>query len=153
MIAVRRLGPDDEPLLELLAQQDPAFDLEGRGSPRTPLSFADARAYLSDADVLHWVAEENHVAVGHLLSHVQRRRADGPFQVMLYEIGVRDGYRRRGAGRALITAVVTWMTEHRISTVWVLADNPGAEDFYKALGFKRDAVQPVQLSLTTQDRR
>ena len=152
MIAVRRLGPGDEPLLELLAQQDPAFDLEGRGSPRTPLSFADARADLSDADVLHWVAEENHVAVGHLLSHVQRRRADGPIQVMLYEIGVRDGYRRRGVGRTLITAMVTWMTEHRISTVWVLADNPGAEDFYKALGFKRDAVQPVQLSLTTQDR-
>ena len=152
MIAVRRLGPGDEPLLELLAQQDPAFDLEGRGSPRTPLSFAEARAYLSDADVLHWVAEENRVAVGHLLCHVQRRRADGPFQVMLYEIGVRDGCRRRGVGRALITAMVTWMTEHRISTAWVLADNPGAEDFYKALGFKRDAVQPVQLSLTTQDR-
>jgi ribosomal protein S18 acetylase RimI-like enzyme len=105
MIAVRRLGLGDEPLLELLAEQDASYDIEGRGGPRTPLNVADARAYLSDPDVLHWVAEDGGVAAGHLLCHVQRRRADGPLQVMLYEIGVRDGYRRRGVGRALIAAM------------------------------------------------
>jgi hypothetical protein len=45
----------------------------------------------------------------------------------------------------------SWMSQHRIATVWVLSDNAGAEEFYKALGFERNVVQPVQLSRTTQE--
>jgi hypothetical protein len=37
-----------------------------------------------------------------------------------------------------------WMREHGVIETWVLADNPGAEAFYVACGFERDALQGVQ---------
>jgi ribosomal protein S18 acetylase RimI-like enzyme len=148
-VSVRRLRLGDEPILEMLAKQDASYDLEGRGVPRTPLGIEDARAYLSDDHILHWIAEDDGVVVGHLLCHVQRKRAEAAFQLMLYEIGVLESHRRRGIGSALIAAMDSCMAERRISTAWVLADNSGAEDFYRALGFQRDSVQPVQLSRIT----
>lgn len=39
-----------------------------------------------------------------------------------------------------------WMAEHGVATVWVLADNEGAEAFYAACGFARDELQAVHMS-------
>jgi hypothetical protein len=38
------------------------------------------------------------------------------------------------------------MTEHGVGSVWVLADNEGAEAFYAACGFARDELQAVHMS-------
>ena len=100
--AVRRLGPGDEPVLALLAEQGPEFDLAGRSSPDRPLSATNAAAYLADPGVLHWVAEVNELVIGELLCHplplpfgdgreqLRRRRARRPHAA---EHG------RRGGGR------------------------------------------------------
>ena len=148
MLSCRLLGPGDEAVLAVLAVDDPDFDLAERGAPRRPVTGDDAAAYLRDPAVLHWVAEERGVVVGHLLAYVERRRAGDPRQLLLYEIGVREAFRRRGVGRALVQAMQQWMRDEGVAEVWVLADNPGAEAFYAACGFGRDDEQAVQMTLT-----
>jgi ribosomal protein S18 acetylase RimI-like enzyme len=147
-ITVRLLGPGDEHALTLLSAQEEAFDVEGRGEPSTPPAAADAAAYLRDPAVLHWVAEEDGAVVGFNLCYVLRRRCDAPRELLLFEIGVRQGARRRGAGRALINAMRAWMEREAIVETWVLADNPGAIAFYAACGFVRDEEQGLQMLLT-----
>jgi GNAT superfamily N-acetyltransferase len=56
---------------------------------------------------------------------------------LLYSIGVRASHRRRGVGRALVEEMLRWMRAEGVREVWVLADNPGAEEFYAACGFMR----------------
>jgi GNAT superfamily N-acetyltransferase len=138
-IAVRRLGPGDEAVLEQLAREAPEFDLAGRSTPDEPLAPADAAAYLADESVLHWIAEEQGRVVGELLCHVLGMPHGPGRELLLYSIGVREGHRRRGVGRALVEAMVRWAAGTGVREVWVLADNPGAEAFYEACGFRRGA--------------
>lgn len=128
---VRRLGVGDEAVCAAIAEWD------GR-PPQT--------AYLADRNVLHWVAEDDGAVVGHVLCYLERRRAGDASQLLLYEIEVRESHRRRGVGRLLIAAMEEWMRANGVHDVWVLADNAGAEEFYAACGFARDAQQPVQMS-------
>jgi N-acetylglutamate synthase-like GNAT family acetyltransferase len=97
--------------------------------------------------VLHWVAEEEGVVVGHLLCYVELRRAREARQLLLYEIGVREARRRHGIGTRLVRAMRRWMNDEGVVEAWVLADNPGAEAFYATCGFARDDEQPIQMTL------
>jgi GNAT superfamily N-acetyltransferase len=146
-LTIRLLGPGDEAVLRVLAEDDRDFDLAERGTPQRSLTGDDATAYLRDPSVLHWVAEEEGVIVGHLLSYIERRRAGFPRQLLLYEVGVREASRRQGVGRALMQAMREWMASESIPEAWVLSDNPIAEAFYEACGFTRDDEQPVQMTL------
>lgn len=140
---IRRLGPGDEAVLATLAREDPDYDLDDRSTPATPLAHADAAAYLADPHVLHWIAEEDGRVTGFLLCHALRMRAKQPLELVLYEIGVHRDMRRRGIGRALVDECVAWMRAHGVHTIWVLADNPGAEAFYLACRFIREREQPA----------
>ena len=126
---VRRLGPGDEAVVAALA---------GEREPQSE--------YLVDENALHWVAEENGAVLGQLLCYLERRCAGDARQLLLYEIEVVEQRRREGVGRALVAAMEEWMREHDVTSVWVLADNDGAEAFYAACGFARDDDQPVQMS-------
>ena len=141
---IRLLGPGDEEVLALLAAEEPDFDVPGGSSPGEPTS--DPAGYLADPGVLHWVAEEDGRVTGFLLAYLQRRRAGAATQLMVYEIGVREAYRRGGVGRALVGAMREWMEAHGVRKAWVLA-TPEAEPFYAACGFVRDYV-PVQMTLS-----
>lgn len=136
-VAIRRIGPDDEAVLALLARDEPDFDLDDRSAPSVPLPAAAARAFLGDANVLFWIAESADDVVGFLSCQIVRRR-DEPAELLLYEIGVRAAQRRHGVGRALVAAMNAWMAAHHVVEVWVLADNPGAVAFYRACGFSDD---------------
>jgi GNAT superfamily N-acetyltransferase len=136
-ISIRRLGPGDEGVLEGLAHEADDFDLAGASAPEPPLAPDEAAAYLTDPSVLHWVAEEEGVLVGELLCHVLRLPSGTGRELLLYAIGVRAAYRRRGIGAALVAGMLHWAGEAGIPEVWVLADNPGAEAFYAACGFAR----------------
>ncbi|MGH3011195.1 MAG: GNAT family N-acetyltransferase [Gaiellaceae bacterium] len=132
---IRRLGPGDEPVLALLAEQAAEFDLAGRSSPDRPHSATDAAAYLADPGVLHWVAEEDGIVIGELLGHPLLLPFGEERELLLYSIGVRAGHRRRGVGRALVDEMIRWMKDAGVPEAWVLADNPGAEAFYATCGF------------------
>jgi ribosomal protein S18 acetylase RimI-like enzyme len=148
VISVRLLGPGDEAVLRLLNDEDADFDLAGRGAPGAPLAPADAAAFLADPAACLWVAEEGGRVLGFNLCYLLRRRNDAPREVLLFEIGVRQGDRRRGAGRALVAAMRALMERERMAECWVLADNPGAIEFYAACGFARDDEQGLQMLLT-----
>jgi GNAT superfamily N-acetyltransferase len=136
-VTVRRLGPGDEDVLATLAVEAPEFDLAGRGSPDPPLGPADAAAYLADPAVLHWVAERGGLVVGELLCHLLPLPFGAGRELLLYSVGVRDGERRRGLGTALVAEMTAWMRAAGVHEAWVLADNPGAEEFYASCGFVR----------------
>jgi ribosomal protein S18 acetylase RimI-like enzyme len=145
-VAVRRLVPGDEELLETLAREDRDFDLAGRGAPLRPLSLEGARVYLAHPDVLHWVAETPTGVVGHLQCELIHKRGGDPVEVLLYEVGVRSAHRRLGVGRAMMDALSAFMEEKRIREVWVLADNPGAVAFYRACGFETPKPVPAYMT-------
>lgn len=136
-ITIRRLGPGDEGLLAALAREADDFDLPGASAPEEPLPSAEATAYLSDPAVLHWVAEDGGRLVGELLCHVLRLPSGAGRELLLYAIGVRSAYRRRGVGTALLREMLGWARQQDVEEVWVVADNPGAEGFYAACGFTR----------------
>ena len=135
--AIRRLGPEDEAVLALLARDEPDFDIDARSEPTTPLPTDAARAFLGDPNVLFWIAERDDDVAGFLSCQLVRRR-DQPAELLLYEIGVRAAQRRHGVGRALVAVMNAWMAAHHVVEVWVLADNPGAVAFYRACGFSDD---------------
>jgi ribosomal protein S18 acetylase RimI-like enzyme len=83
-MTVRRLGGDDEGVLELLARDEADFDVEGRSEAKEPLARDDARAFLGDANVLFWVAEHDGDVVGFLSCQLVRKRAGAP-ELLLYE--------------------------------------------------------------------
>jgi GNAT superfamily N-acetyltransferase len=134
-LVVRPLGPGDESVLARLARDDADFDLDGGPARRTPLPEVSARSYLADAHVLHWTAWAGPEVVGSLVCHVLPMGKAPARELLLYEIGVRSAWRRRGVGRRLLTAMIDWMRREDVGTVWVLADNPDAERFYEACGF------------------
>jgi len=138
-IDIRRLGPGDEEVLALIAREADDFDLAGASRPESPLQAREAAAYLADPAVLHWVAEDGGSVVGELLCHVLRLPSENGRELLLYSIGVRAAHRRRGAGAALVREMLAWARAEAIEEVWVLADNPGAESFYAALGFRHTA--------------
>ena len=153
--AIRRLGPGDEAVLALIAEQAFDFDLEGLTGPEPPLSASDAASYLADPGVLHWVTEEEGGrVVGELLCHLLRLPSGAGRELLLYSIGVRENERRRGVGTALVREMLRWRDDTGVPEVWVLADNPGAEAFYAACGFRRgaDSEQGVLMILNTTSK-
>lgn len=144
--SIRRLGPGDEATVEFLATHDADFDLDGRGEPLLPLDAAKARRYLANPAVLHWVAGEGDQISGFLYCiHLPLRSGEGQ-ELLLYEIGVRSEWRRRGVGRALLDRMEIWMRANGVSVVWVSADNQAAVEFYRACGFAAEQPQPVYMT-------
>lgn len=146
-IAVRRLGPGDEGVLATIAARAVALDVTFAEAPDQPLAQADATAYLADPAVLHWIAEEDGDLLGTLHCYVLRRRAGDAREVLLFEIGVDEAQRRRGAGSLLIAALRAWMEDEEVAVAWVLADNPDAVAFYARCGFVEDEEQATGMLL------
>ncbi len=143
---MRRLGRGDEATIELLVRDDADFDVDGRGGDDEPLTAAEARAFLQEPAVLFWVAEAEGTIVGFLFCHVLPMRRRPARELLLYETGTRKDWRRKGVGSALMDAAFAYMKANGMSEVWVLADNDGAADFYRANGF--DVPEGMALYLT-----
>ena len=145
-VSIKRLGPGDEAILELLAREDADFDLEGRGGSLTPLKPALAQRYLANPGVLHWVAVEAGVVVGFLYCSLVLLRSGSGQELLLYEIGVRQAWRRQGVGRALLSHMENWMQSNEVREVWVCADNQVAVAFYRGCGFASETPQPLYMT-------
>jgi ribosomal protein S18 acetylase RimI-like enzyme len=94
------------------------------------------RLFLQNPDNLFLLARWSGAPCGFLTAHrlqrFDRRRAG----VLLYEIGVGDGFRRRGIGTALINSVKRWASNVGADEVWVLTDrgNTAAIALYEGAG-------------------
>ncbi len=134
---IRRLGIKDGKTLSVLAKDDADFDVHGRGKPLKALNGAALRRYLGNPYLCHWVAEEKGEILGFLCGYFLPLRTQKTDEFLLYEIGVRQTHRLRGIGRALMGGLYRWMKTKRVKVVWVIADNPGAFNFYRKCGFKK----------------
>jgi ribosomal protein S18 acetylase RimI-like enzyme len=95
-----------------------------------------AASHLFDHDVRHEWAERflrqpNHhlciatvdtVPVG-FVSGIEITHPDKGTEMLLYELGVDDGYRRRGLGRALVEALLELARSRGCTGVWVPVDD------------------------------
>ena len=137
MLAVRRLGPGDEAVLALIANDAEDFDVAREERPEAPLAPADAAAYLASPAVVHWIAEQDGRVLGSLVCHELLLPYGARKELLLYVIGVREADRRRGVGRALLAEMRQHAEQAGIHEIWVLADNPDAVAFYAGCGFRR----------------
>src|SRR6478736_5210261 len=108
-VTIKRLGPGDEAILDILARDDADFDLDGRSEAQRPLKPSMAQRYLASPSVLHWIAFQDGVVTGFLYCAHLLLRTDPGQELLLYEIGVRKAHRRKGVGRALLDHMARWM--------------------------------------------
>jgi ribosomal protein S18 acetylase RimI-like enzyme len=134
---IRRLNSNDTKTLSLLAREDADFDVQNRGKGLDPLDEEAARGYLANPSLLHWVVEDEGAVIGYLCGYVLPLRAGGVVEFLLYEIGVRSAYRSRGVGKSLMKTMFDWMRANGATVAWVIADNPGAVEFYQKCGFEK----------------
>lgn len=143
---IKRLGTGDETILTELALDVIDFDLDHEDKPKRPLDAATAQRYLANPAVLHWVAYTPNVVIGSLYCTVLPVPANDGQELVLYEIGVRNAWRRHGVGRALLNEMDRWMRDNGVKYVWVLADNEIAVSFYQSGGFEIEDEQPVYMA-------
>lgn len=137
-LSIRRLSEVDDALstqLNALFDEGMTWDAE------------EGVAFLRDASTCFLVAFWNRQPCGFVtayrLPRFDRRRAE----VLLYEIGVHEGYRRRGVGRALIEATNRWAAEVDADEVWVLTNrsNLPATAMYRAAGGEEDDAPDITM--------
>lgn len=77
------------------------------------------------------------------LQRFDRRRAE----VLLYEIGVHEDYRKRGIGSALIEETRRWAAEVGAEEVWVLTNrsNLPATAMYRLTGGEEDEAPDITM--------
>ncbi len=150
-ILIKRLGAGDRSILEFLALHDADFDLDERDAPKQPLEPEMVQRFLERSDVLVWVAFDENAVVGFLQCNLIFLRSSIGKELVLYEIGVHQNWRRRGIGRALLNQMETWMRENNVDVIWVLADNQETVEFYRSSGFEAEHPQPTYMlrELTT----
>ncbi len=124
-ITLRHLGPDDLDLL--LAVHEGLFD-----SPVDPVL---SRAFLDNP--LHEIvlAFEGDLAVG-LASGTILLHPDKPPAMFVNEVGVRDGWKRRGIGAAIIVRLFEVARARGCRGIWLgtESDNGAALALYRKLG-------------------
>jgi L-phenylalanine/L-methionine N-acetyltransferase len=139
-IRIRSIEPEDLPALTE-AWRQPRFIWGTLQQPHTSLDARRKRFGALPASVVQLVAEIDDKVIGSASLHPaeNRRRAHSATVGM----GVHDAYVGRGAGRALLDALLDqadrWLNLRRIElTVWT--DNHRAIALYERAGFEREGV-------------
>ena len=142
-VDVRRLTVGDEEIVRRLSLQNARFEEAGiEPRARKPHSIQSAREFLAADTNVQLAAFAGDEPVGQLLAYeLARRHGDGT-TMFIYEIGVRDDYRRHGIGRLLFEKLRGICHERGITRGFVVTNerNEAAMAFYLALGATRDAT-------------
>jgi ribosomal protein S18 acetylase RimI-like enzyme len=100
--------------------------------------------YLARNPALSWTARvESRIVGGVLCGHDGRRG-------YLYHLAVAEETRRRGIGRALVSAALTSLANEGIAraTIFVYADNDSGKHFWRSLGWgARQDLDVLQFDL------
>jgi ribosomal protein S18 acetylase RimI-like enzyme len=139
-IEVRRLVSGDEDVVQRLTADDRRFEAPWTPPRNIPVPDTDTAARFLTEETNHLlVAFDRDEPVGLLLAYeLLRRHGDEP-KMLLYEIGVREDYRRRGIGRTLIEAFAELARARGARRAFVLTDesNPAAMALYASAGGER----------------
>jgi len=94
------------------------------------------KKFLENPDNALFVAFWNGDAAGFLTAHRLQRFDKRKAEILLYEIGIDENFRRKGIGKALIEIVKSWGKEVGADEVWVLTNksNVAANALYKSAG-------------------
>jgi RimJ/RimL family protein N-acetyltransferase len=144
VITVRRAEPADAPQLVALATAVSA-EPEGWMIWNEWRSVGDERRYLRavrrHADAVVLVAELD----GRLAGRLSLARDQHPASQHVADLGlmVDDRFRRRGVGRALLSAAVEWAREQAVQKLelHVFPWNEGAIALYESYGFRREGYR------------
>ena len=120
---IRRLGPGDEDVVRALAEDEPQT------------------ALLADERTTFVAAFDGETPIGFAFGYVLPRRHGRPKIFFVYEIEVREPYRRRGIGKELMRRLAD---EAGVVEGFVLTepDNDAANALYRSLdGTPSDVVQ------------
>ena len=102
---------------------------------------AEGNKFLANQDNALFVAFEDNTPTGFLTAHRLQRFDSRKAEVLLYEMGVHEDYRRKGIGKALIEEVKKWAKEVGAAEVWVLTEksNIPAMAMYQSAGGQEEA--------------
>jgi ribosomal protein S18 acetylase RimI-like enzyme len=136
-IRVRRLTRGDEAIVQRLTADVDRFELPGMPPRNLLVPRIDVAARFLSVETNHLlVAFAGDEPVGFLLAYeLLRRHGDEP-KMHLYEIGVREDYRRRGIGRSLIERFAELCRQRGARRAFVITDgsNPAAIALYASTG-------------------
>src|SRR5215204_2011644 len=120
--------------VRLAAELDALFD-EGMS-----WDAEQGQCFLVHPDTLLLVARSDSKVCGFLFAYRLRRFDCRRSEVLLYEIGVQEPFRRRGVGRVLVEEATRWATEIDADELWVLTedDNAPARALYTATGGREE---------------
>ena len=131
-VEIRPLARDDFPDALALVRELYALPDADPNPLRGPFE-----ALVNDVDAASYLATAEGVAVGLIVFRFRRRLNHATFEGWISDLVVREAFRRRGIGRALVAAVIAeWRLRgsHRIQ-LEVATDRTAARDLYQAMGF------------------
>jgi len=133
MSLIRRLQINDIEIakeLFLFFQTD-----DGIATPRVASS-ERLEELLADDNFCILVAFADGKLIGGLTAYVLKMYKRNSIKVMLYEIGVKPKYRRKGVGRKLVENLKTLSAEQNAEEILIptTANNRNGKEFYKATG-------------------
>ena len=101
--------------------------------PGISYSRAELARFVGHRNSETWVAEESGEIIGFLIAHREARKI-----LHIVTIDVVKAWRRRGVGSILMDAAEGWAQEHGVSLIGLetAEDNPAAQRFYKARGYR-----------------
>ena len=145
-VRIRRLSPGDEAVVQRLTAEADRFELPGAPPRELPVPDDATSARFLGAETTHLlVAFAGSDPVGVLLAYELPRRHGDETKMILYEIGVREDWRRRGVGRGLIERFGDLCRERGARRAFVLTDeaNEAAMALYASTGGQRARTDDV----------
>jgi GNAT superfamily N-acetyltransferase len=101
---------------------------------------AQAERFFADPNNALFVAFEGERPIAFLSAYFLQRFDNYRAEILFYEIGTHEHFRRLGAGRLLLEACKAWGRERGADNVWVLAytGDELAMSFYRGTGGDED---------------
>lgn len=140
---IRRGSSGDLPAMTRLLQE--LFAVETEFAVDTEKQRAGLQMLLDSSRAGIWVAERRGRVVGMVTMQLVVSTAEGGFSGLLEDLVVSSAYRRRGLGKALLSAAVKWAREQGATRIQLLADgrNVPALIFYR----KQEWLQTNMIAL------
>jgi ribosomal protein S18 acetylase RimI-like enzyme len=116
---------------------------------RGPIDDAAMSSFLKSAECFLLLAVEDGCVVGSLNGYSLRQPDRSRPQFLLYELDVRQDYRRRGIGLALVNAFTDEARAAGAFEVWVVSNEStsAAVELYRKCGYRRQNDDDVMLSI------